>query len=157
MTRTTWAMAFLAGCAARRTSALEGSYQLGEPGGDWQRVEAGGADYAWFNRALSATIYSDSNCGKRFEDRPLADLAKSLVSGVGTGAPTREETFTLDGREAWLGVIPGRLDGIAVQLGVGVLKKDNCTYDVLYVADPAQFDAGYAAFEAVLRDLRTGG
>lgn len=157
MIRAAWAMAFLAGCAARRNAALEGNYQLSDPGLDWQRVDPGGADFAWFNRALGATIYSDSNCGKRFEDRPLSDLATSLVTGIGTGPPTRDASFTLDGRDAWVGVVPGQLDGITVQLGVGVLKKDGCTYDVLYVADPMRFDVGYAAFEAVLRSLRTGG
>jgi hypothetical protein len=157
MRRAAWAVVLLAGCAAGRSAKLEGNYRLSEPGQDWKSVNAGSADYAWFNRGLGATIYSDSNCGKRFEDRSLPDLAKSLVTGIGTGPPTRDEQFTLDGRDAWVGVVPGQLDGIAVQLGVGVLKKDNCTYDVLYVATPARFDAGYDAFVAVLRSLQTGG
>jgi hypothetical protein len=149
-------VALAVGCAAKRAEKREGAYALGEPGEGWQRVEAGGADHAWYHPALGASLYSDANCGRRFEDRPLPDLARSLLSGIATEAPGPGRSLEIDGREAWQATVAGRLDGVAVQLAVGVLKKDGCTYDVVYVALPERFDAGLPAFDAVFGGIRTG-
>ncbi len=139
----------LAGCGARRGAArLEGRYTLGDPGEGWVQVRPGGADQAWHNAALGATIYADSNCGERFEDSPLKRLHEGLLGEI-SGEPLREELRTLDGREALLRVSEGAVDGVPLRLGALILKKDACLYDVVYIAPPASFDAGFPAFEAV--------
>ena len=65
----------LVGCAGRQASRLEGRYTLGDPGDGWRSVRPGGADFAWYNESLRATLYGDSNCADRYEDGPLRDLA----------------------------------------------------------------------------------
>lgn len=147
----------LAGCGGKSAHKLEGRYDLGAPGAGWSRVRPGGADQAWVNEALGGAIYADSNCGERYDDAPLAKLLDSLTMGIAAGEPVRQEARTMDGREAMIRVSDGALDGVRVKVGAAVAKKDACVYDVIYVAPPDSFDAGWDAFEAVLGRFHTRG
>lgn len=143
------------GCSGRRAELsvqqrAEGNYTLGKLGGAWEEQRSGGADRAWFNAVLSGTIYADSNCGRRFRDSPLEDLATHLTAGIAFGTPLREERLHLDNREALLRVYRGQLDGVGIQLGAVVLNKDGCTYDLLYLAPPTSFESGFEDFVAVI-------
>lgn len=141
----------LSGCAAGRKAARsEGRYDTGDPGLGWSRVPAGGADRAWYNAELGSTIYADSNCQSRFDDRPLASLADSMAFGMVMGEPLREEARAIDGREGLVRVVDGRLDGVDFRLGLAVLKKDSCVYDLTLVAPPSTFDQGWEGFQAVV-------
>lgn len=145
----------LVGCGARRSAArLEGHYALGDPGEGWERVRPGGADQAWHNKALGATIYADSNCGDHYDDAPLVRLHEGLLGAV-AGEPLREELRSLAGREALLRVSEGKVDGVPVRLGALILKKDECVYDVVLIAPPSSFDTGFSAFEAVIAAFST--
>ena len=104
---------------------------------------------------LTATIYADSNCGKRYEDGPPSDLAKHLVAGIAVGAALHQETHTLDGREAVTRVVDGRLDGVRVKVGATVVKKHDCVYDFLYIAPPRHFDTGWGDFESLVQSFST--
>ena len=141
--------ALLAGCGPKRLGD-EGRYDLGDPGAGWQRVSAGGADKAWHNEALSATIYADSNCLDRYEDSALPDLITHLTFGIAQGEPLRAEELQLDGRAALRRHYAGTLDGVAITLGALTTKRDQCTYDLLYIAPPKRFDEGLPAFDAVI-------
>lgn len=144
--------------ATRDAERLEGRYQLGDPGDGWRAVPSGGADQAFRNPDLAATIYTDSNCGPRYEDRPLPDLAKTMLGGVADlkAPPTFEEVRQLDGREAYVARRPGRLDGVDVELGVVVLKKNHCVYDLVLIAPPGQrFDDAWASYELLVAGFRT--
>ena len=133
------------------------NYQVTSPAGDWVRVKAGGADKAWFNRDMSATIYFDSNCKERFEDGTLSDLLTHLTFGLAQNEPVREESMTLDGRDALLRVYDGQLDGVQVRVGAVVTKKNMCLYDGLYIAPPARFEDGWGSFVQVVSGFQTRG
>jgi hypothetical protein len=147
----------LLACAHRRGDQQEGKYRLGDPGEGWSRVDGGGADQAWYNDRLSASIYADSNCAERFEDSPLEALSDHVTFGVARGAPLKEERLRLDEREALLRVWKGQLDGVAVQVGAVVAKKNECTYDLLYIAAPARFEGGWSDFMKVVKGFQTSG
>lgn len=141
---------------ARQASRMEGRYKLGDPGGGWKDVEPGGADYAFFNKDLNATIYADSNCGERYEDSPPQDLVKHMVQGVAGPELVSERTFTLDGREAYAARRTGKLDGVPVELGVTVVKKDRCIYDIVLITAPGSpYERALDAYEAVVGGFRT--
>jgi hypothetical protein len=147
-----------AGCAPkklREARRLEGRYELGEPkgpedDGDWLRVRPGGADRAWINAALPAAIYADSNCGPRFQEGRPEKLMQQLVSGLYGVEVLRAGPWDLSGRTAEIRVQRGTLDGVPVQLGAVVINRGACTYDLVYIAPPAAFDAGWPSFERVL-------
>lgn len=145
----------LAGCGAskregRENQRMEGRYQLGDLSKSWEEQRAGGADRAWFNADLSSTIYTDSNCARRFRDGPLIDLSNHLIAGIASGPPLREEVITIDNRSALLRVYSGRMDGIRLQMGVVVLNKNRCTYDMLYLSPPSTFEDGWADFVGLI-------
>ena len=142
----------------RLAHRMEGRYELGTlTDGGWERVQPGGADYAWWNPSQQATIYGDSNCGSRFADVRLDSLARHLRNGLRDVEELETRTTTLDGREARYSVWRGTLDGLSVQIAAVVLNKDTCTYDLIYLAPPATFGAGLDAFDRVLQGFRTRG
>jgi hypothetical protein len=148
-------------CAARtapdggtHARGAEGRYDTGRPSVGWAAVAPGGADRAWHHRENGATIYTDSNCAERFEDGPLPDLLQHATFGVATGEPLRDEALALDGRDAHLRVVNGALDGVAVKVGAVVTRQHRCVYDLLYIAPPSRFDAGWPDFQAVVDGFR---
>ncbi|MFZ5482047.1 MAG: hypothetical protein ACOZNI_35125 [Myxococcota bacterium] len=138
----------------RQAKRLEGRYDVPPPGKGWHLVEPGGADHAWFNKELGAVIYTDSNCGPRFDELAAEDLATELVAGLREEERIRDETIALAGREGVLRVHRGKLDGVPMQLGFVVINRDACTYDFTYLASPDTFDAGFEAWEKVWRGFR---
>ncbi|MEL6344663.1 MAG: hypothetical protein AAFV53_16220 [Myxococcota bacterium] len=148
------------GCANKTrnmASETEGNFLLGRPSTAWERQPAGGADYAWVNAAQMSTIYADSNCKRHFQDARLPDLLTHLTAGIAKGPPVREEQMTLDQRAALMRVYNGVLDGVPVRMGAVVINKDECTYDVVYVAPPNRFEEGWADFVTVMSGFRTTG
>jgi hypothetical protein len=135
----------------RQAKKLEGRYDVPAPGAGWQIVDPGGADHAWHNEGLGATIFTDSNCGPRYDELAAADLATELVAGLRHEEKLRDETLTVAGREAVLRVHTGTIDGIPVELGLLVVNRDACTYDFTLIAPPERFDEGEPAWERVWR------
>lgn len=143
----------LAGCmpaSYREARRMEGRYQTGTPGAGWVAVDPGGADKAWLNDTLGASIYTDSNCGTHYRELRLPDLALESLAGLRNTATVREAKPTLDGRAALLRVTRGTLDGVAVTVANTVTNKDACTYDLNYIAPDDRFDAGFDAYQAVV-------
>ena len=130
-------------------------YTIRRPEGGWRAVQEGGADYAWYNRSLSAVIYVDSSCNKKFEDRELRDSIQSLTQGVSNGGPVSAADIELDSRIGRLEIHRGALDGINVQLGVASVSKNECLYDFVYIAPPSEFDNGLNAFLDFLKTFET--
>ena len=79
-------LCFLFGCGPKKDYV---PYTVRRPEGSWKNVQEGGADYAWYNRTLSAVIYVDSSCEKKFEDRELKDSIQSLTQGISNGQPIK--------------------------------------------------------------------
>lgn len=148
-----WILLFLTlGCSAkkRKHTADTARYTVGAPGGAWQPQTPGSADQSWFHAPRASAIYTSANCGDRYEDGRLEDLSTHLTFGIASGEPLREEHTHLDSREALIRVYDGQLDGIAVRLGAVVTKKHDCLYDLLYIAPPVHFDAGWSDFVHVI-------
>ncbi len=143
--------------AGRKARKLEGRYDTGAPGAGWSKVSPGGADYAWFNSDLAASIYADSNCASRFEDRALEALADSATYGMAIGKPDFQEVRRIDDRDALFRKQDGNLDGVPFRLGVAVLKKDQCIYDVMVVAPHDGFDRAWDGFEGVVAGFAARG
>ncbi len=153
------ALVVLSGCAkGRRGGNNDGPrFSLGQPGPGWARVDPGSADRAWFHGGISGSIYGDANCGTRYEDGQLADLARHLGWGIARGEPERIESLILDRREALIQVISGQLDGVKVKVGVMVTKQDDCLYDLLYIAPPATFEQGWPDFVQMVQGFKSRG
>lgn len=134
----------------RIAKALEGRYDTGQPGAGWVTSKPGGADKAWYNEALGASIYADSNCGPRYQETRVEDLATELIIGLKDSTTDIEQVRAIGNREGILRAHTGSLDGVPVRLAVAVVNRDACTYDFVYIAQIGTFDDGYADFEKVM-------
>ncbi len=146
-------LVLLGGCvpsAWRLAKKMEGKYTTGAPGQGWVVVAPGGADRAWVNDGLKASIYTDSNCGPRYAETRIEDLATELVSGFRDLQDLKEEYRMVGDREAILRVHQGRLDGVPMKVGLVVVNKNACNYDFAYISPPESFDGGWSAFERVV-------
>ena len=150
-------MVLLSGCvpaAWRKAKAMEGRYLTGSPGEGWVAVPPGAADRAWFNDHLGASIYTDSNCGPRYAEERIEDLATELTVGFRDVKTVKEEYVTVGDREGILRVQSGKLDGIAVQMGLLVVNKNACNYDFAYISPPDGFASGWDAYQAVVKGFK---
>ena len=158
--RTPLAIAALAlgGCLgnASKGRQMESLYDLGPLPKAWSyRSASGGADHAWYNESLLATIYTDSNCKERFHDAALGDLLTHLTNGMARGAPLREEALRLDNRAALLRVYDVEVDGVPLRMGAAVTIQAPCTYDMVYLAPRGRFDTGWGDFVSLVSGFET--
>jgi hypothetical protein len=150
----------LAGCGA---PSFDGTIYRGEdvafqippaPAG-WERLPVSDAAVAYRDAANGATIAVSGRCGGGEDDVPLAALTNHLFLSFTEREVLKQEVVPFDGREAMHSVLSAKLDGVPKRFDVWVMKKDGCVYDLLFIADPARFDAGYPAFEKLVRGFAT--
>jgi len=138
----------LAGCTTKKNvSKLSATYSFAvEDSADWLSVDPGSADLAWWNQNLSSTIYADSHCGAQFEDSTLERLAQHLTAGLDDVEEVHRADLSVANRAALLRVVQGKLDGVEVNIGAVVFKRNECNFDLLFVAPPRHYDAGQDTF-----------
>jgi len=145
--------AALAGCAHSDTLS-EGVLRKGDlrvqvgpvPSG-WRRVQLGGADLAFHDDVNGASVLFDVRCGRRDDDAPLSVLTDHLIMGTTDRDVETQQVVPFDGREAMHSLLRAKLDGVAMQYDIYVMKKDGCLYDLVYLAPPPAFAVGLPAFE----------
>lgn len=153
------ALFLLAGCMPaswQAARALEGKYRVGSPGEGWLSVAPGGADHAWVNKGAGASLYTDSNCGPRFQESRVEDLATEMVSGLQGATLDLEVVRAIGPREGVVRTHTGRLDGVPVRLGISVVNHDMCTYDFVIIAPMGKLDELWPGYEAVLDGFSPG-
>lgn len=146
-------IALLAGClpaSYRQARRLEGRYLVPPPGPGWVAVAPGGADRAWYNDGLRASLYTDSNCGPRYRELDIENLSTELFAGLKDVTIRKKEVRTVGGREGVLRVVYGKLDGIEMNVAALTVNRDACTYDFTYIVPPRAFEEGWAAYERLL-------
>ena len=140
----------VAGCAAHGElrdgvyQAAHTTYRLGPLGAGWQRHDSD-ADLAFYDAALDAMIMVNSECPAT-HDAPLNVAANTLLLGFTDRQLVAEERVPLAGREALHRRLHAKLDGAPLTLDLYVLKKDDCLYDLVYLAPPDRVGRGVADF-----------
>ncbi len=129
-------------------------FRVGHMPPDWKRLDLADASLA-FRDARRASVLINAKCNATDEDTPLASLTAHLVMGTTEREYRAEETIPFDGREARHTVLGAKLDGVMMTYDIYVLKKDGCTYDLVYVAPPNVFADGSAAFEGFATGFHT--
>jgi len=112
-----------------------------------------GADVSFVRRDLGATIYVDNSC-TRYRDASLHTLANHLFFGFEDVEVLQQDILQLDGREALRRVAEARLDGVLVRLGITVLKKNNCIFDLVLISEHGSFDAAFADYLELLESFQ---
>ncbi len=127
------------------------AWKTGHPGRAWADAGDKAADFSYWNSEIGATIYGDTHCGDLYDDAPLTVLANHLFFGFQSVKTLSQEEAKLGDRAAVQRVSTGTLDGKPVQVGVTVVKKGPCVFDMVYIAAPhtySQASGDYGAFVA---------
>jgi hypothetical protein len=154
--------AALVGCAATRGGFEDGVYhegsiafQIGPVPAAWKRIEVTDASLAFRDDANEASILVNAKCDPEDQDTPLGSLTAHLIMGTTEREYVVEDTVPFDAREARHTVLRAKLDGVPMGYDIYVMKKDGCTYDLVYVAAPARFDQGARAFDSFAMGFHT--
>jgi hypothetical protein len=129
-------------------------YRVGPIPADWHPVSLKDSDLAWVTEPAGYAFWVDSTC-KNFEDVPLVALNRQLLIGFTEVQKEQQETQLLDGREALRSRYRVKLDGVARELALVVLKKDGCIYDFAYVAPVGGFPDRLGQFQALVAGFAT--
>lgn len=149
----------LAGCATPyRDGRFENDhvgYTLGDPGEGWRQLRLPQANVAWYNDQLGAALLVNSHC-EAVKDAPLEALTTDLLIGTTEREFLEQKRMPFAGREALETVAAVKLDGVPRRMGLFVLKKDGCVYDVVIDAPPERFEEAIASFRRVRDGLDVG-
>jgi hypothetical protein len=147
-------LAGLVACAGGR--AADGLYRDGAhrftlrlPPADWrpQRVEGGAL--AFRSPELGAALALLADCEDP-EPGELPWVARHLFWGLQDRRILERAPLVVHGTAAMRTRLTARLDGRPIEVEGVTLRRDGCLYDFAYLAPPAVFARGRAAFEAFL-------
>lgn len=115
----------------------EATYEIGELGQGWERLDVAENDLAWHHASSGAIVQVNASCDP-FQDVPLTSLTNHLLIGFTERDWRDSELVDLDGREARRSHVIASLDGVPRELLLYVMKKDECVYDFALVAPPGE-------------------
>lgn len=129
-------------------------YSIGGLGRDWRKVRVTENDIAFYNTVYSAIIQVNSTCRKDYEDVSLPILRDHLLYGLTDRKIVEKKQRMLDKRAALLTRIKAKLDGVAVEASVMIMKKNACIYDFAYISRPRHFGRGIGDFYRVIHGFK---
>jgi hypothetical protein len=155
-----WALALAAGCATPYQGGVvtkDGTrYHAGNGPEGWSRQGFEDNDVAFVSPDARHTVAVNATCHK-YPDASLEVLMNHLLMGFTEVKALDKAHAPLDGRDSLRGHYQARLDGVPVELGLVVLKKDGCIYDFTYFSPPGNYGEALGAFDQVLHDFQTEG
>lgn len=161
MIRMVWLLALGAlGCATPYQGGVfqkDGTrYYVGEGPEGWTRQGFADNDLAFVSPDDRHTLAVNATC-KGYLDASLEVLMHHLLMGFTQTRQLEQARAPMDGRERLFGHYLARLDGVPVELGLVVLKKDGCIYDFTYLSPPGRYDEAAPAFARLLATFKTEG
>lgn len=136
---------------------------------EWRRLQTASPDVpdteegdVAFEHQKTGTIISlNSVCGQTRETS-LEDLSKYLLLGIDTRGPVASRELEVDGNKALESTVeatmgtrtPSAKNGAAthpVRVKAVVMRKNACTFDLMFIAQPQSFEALEPTFERFLK------
>lgn len=121
-------------------------YRVTLPPAPWRASLDSRADLVLTRAESGGGILAHATCEGSPPRRSLPVLARHLTFGLEARKSLEREEITVAGRSAIRVLLEGRLDGTSVVVEAFVLKGQECVYDLIYAAPPAEFAAGREAF-----------
>ena len=116
----------------------------------WRRIAVPDVELAFRDEETEAVIALFSSCGS--EGRaPLNVLAKRLFFGIKERKLLERRPLSLNGAEAIHTILQGKLKEEEVKVSSYVVKRDECVYDLVYMAPPDRFEAKLLDFESFVK------
>jgi len=115
-------------------------------------IDSSDVDYGWKNGINSTSISFRSVCNDTI-DPSLDSIQQSLIYGLENVQVLKSQRVPFQQREALNSIILGKLDGIFTKMEFMILKKNNCTYTLSYIALDKMFDSDYLTFKDFLKNF----
>lgn len=131
------------------------AFTIGPAPATWRSIDVTGASLAYRDDAHGGSVLVNARCSKTDAATPLVALTNHLLMGSTERQILSQEVEPFDQREALRTKVRAKWDGVPTALDIFVLKKDGCTYDFVFTAPEASFEAGVAAFEGFVRTFRS--
>jgi hypothetical protein len=119
--------------------------KLSAPPSPYEEIKVSSADHVWQSLKTGNTIALNSSCVEKNKE-DLHSLEKGIFSGVDNVVIKNETKITVDGAPAVRTYAEGKTDNIPISIDLVVIEKNNCTYDLAYVARTATFAAERTLF-----------
>jgi len=119
----------------------------------WKRIEVSGNDLAFMSLEGGFLLALNSSC-KEYGDPPLEVLVQHLLMGFTEREKLKSERRMLDGREGLHARYIAKMDGVARELDLFVLKKDGCVFDLSYIAPLGKGELWRGTFERMLSEFQ---
>ena len=133
---------YLPGCAvlggSEETTERSTNFKFQEPPAPFKKFSGSTADYAWQSDRTGNTIAVHSMCQK-YDDVKLDLLADNILAGVDNLNILQREKLKFDERDAERILADGKTDGVPVSVDILVLKKNSCTYDLVFAGCSTAF------------------
>jgi hypothetical protein len=113
-------------------------------------IDSEDIDHGWKNGLNNTSISFRSVCNDGV-DPTLDSIQQSLLVGLEGAQIQRSQRVPFNDREALNSVVTGKMDGILTKLEFMILKKNNCTYTISYIALEKTFDRDVGIFKNFLR------
>lgn len=130
-------------------------FQTGPVAEGWRNVEPGYARLAFRDAARDLVISVNGRCGRDSDDVPLTALTQHLFLYFTDRQILKQETLTLDEREAMRTELSAKLDGVPRRFVVYVLKKNGCVYDFVLIAAPSVTASSVQEFDRFVSGFST--
>ena len=127
----------------------DATFRVGDPGDGWRPHRETGVQVAWSKAKTPAVIQVRSQCDEH-GDSDLASFTDHLRIDFNEWIIERQSAIEIVGREGLRTRVHARLDGVAVDLELVVLKKNGCLFDLQYIASPSRFEDGMRSFDRVV-------
>lgn len=127
----------------------DATFRVGDPGAGWKPHRESGVQVAWRKTGAPAVIQVRSQCDEH-GDSDLASFTDHLRIDFGEWIIERQSAIEIVGREGLRTRVHAKLDGVAVDLELVVLKKNGCLFDLQYIASPSRFEDGMRSFDRVV-------
>lgn len=120
-------------------------------------TQTGVPDVAFQSKATGSVISLDSACRETSEgekQKQLREITNLLFLGISDITLSDEVNLTIQGAPALQTTVQGKLNGDDTKLRSVVLRRGNCTYDLVYVTRPSQFEAREGDFSRFVSSLK---
>lgn len=110
------------------------TFTVGALPAPWKRYRTRASGLTFRHGVTGAMLTLHTGCGGSFEDTTLKNLMGGLFGGIPLDREIGDQTFQLDGREAYRSATLRRIDGVPVYCEAVVVKKNNCSFDFILTA-----------------------
>lgn len=133
---------------------------------DWTRFESNDkdedhertdiTDFSYQSKSTASIISINTACreGGNHGSKSLREYTRELLLGISDQNSFDEHDTDVNGTPALETTIEGKLNPRLVKIRTVVLQKDDCVYDLMYIAKPELFVRHEALFSRFVHSLR---